>query len=811
MTLKVLYDKHDIIMAGENLFHTLTLPSKLLGKNKVVYDYFDGSISHFFFEYENIYYSEEKDFWFSDVQNNKIRLIYSFGTGKPDMKKTLTPVCIIDFFRAGTDLNSLGVFAEDDKGNIYILIRLNSPELISSNKDIIKAIDRDKQRYFKNLGHLNQVNFIDNIRSFVEELEKMKNSNLSESATDEKLCSLCGNTLNHELSTNSALTNLINENPDKCQDCIEKMFAAQGIIEIKRHVINFFNEKSLLKKVDDPVLYESYLRAMKNQQILKELSEGVFMFQNAKELDEFVDKYAVSSAVPDSQKSVEEDNDDTINCKICGVEIPDSPGDKCKDCSRKAYAVKALENIKKYVDPETPFNKEDLLKGVDNRMQFLDYIWTLQELNLLDHDATNDSYILKDEFQLKIFIQKYGESTPSEVSETPEVSEEKTEPPIKKVVKECELCGNKLPLSHFYKSSNDGDGYSDKCKECSRKAYAARALVELTKCVDPGVVFYKKDLLDQCENKIQFMDYLWTMQELDLLEHNPSNDSYILKERNVLNEFIGKYGDSEIRSENAASCEASAGAKKAVKECLKCSQNLPISQFYKSSRSEDGYTDTCKKCSEKDNISRALSEILDFVEIGKSFTRDELLKQVNDPTKVNYYIWTLQEENLIEFHAKTDSYIIEDTDNLNKYRESSPADSEPEIIDGSEEDKINRDLPEKVDTPEQIETPVEEKIDMDIPEEGSVKNPVIKKEIVFISENNGHTGVLMKGIVENEKIISTINVLKCISPSINKLLVHRYDENHSDITIELEIENKNREKVLNMLGEKNWENMYDTK
>ena len=102
------------------------------------------------------------------------------------------------------------------------------------------------------------------------------------------------------------------------------------------------------------------------------------------------------------------------SCAICGtkimlVEETDSCLSKCKDCSRKSYAVRAINQLKEYIELDAPFKKDDLLKQVDNRMQFLDYIWTLQEMNLLDEDQNTDSYILKSEKTINSFIEKYGD------------------------------------------------------------------------------------------------------------------------------------------------------------------------------------------------------------------------------------------------------------------------------------------------------------------------------------------------------------------------------------------------------------------
>ena len=278
------------------------------------------------------------------------------------------------------------------------------------------------------------------------------------------------------------------------------------------------------------------------------------------DLDEFINIYSKDGEeinVDDIDVSEGQSNNDSDNsiehkiCEVCGVDLDsdnffksDSSQDglsmKCKDCSRKSYAANALEKIRDYVESDTPFKKDDLLKQVPNRMQFLDYIWTLQEFNLLTQDEQADSYKLKPEKVLNEFIEKYGDKK-NEIIKTSIISPPK-KGSLKKVVKSCETCGQKLPISDFYKSSSTEDGFSSKCKDCSRKSHAAKALSELRECIEPGVLFFKDDLLNQCENRIQFLDYLWTLQELDLLQTDEKTDAYVLKSESELNEFMEKYG-----------------------------------------------------------------------------------------------------------------------------------------------------------------------------------------------------------------------------------------------------------------------------
>ena len=147
-----------------------------------------------------------------------------------------------------------------------------------------------------------------------------------------------------------------------------------------------FNEKQNLEEYDK--IYSKFLNETKSD--VQNISDNV------------------SEVIPDkpSKRKI---------CKVCGLNLDsanfykdDSSQDdlsvECKKCSRKSYAVTALEKIEHYVEPDLPFKKEDILKQVSNRTQFLDYILTLQEFNLLIEDEKLNTYVLKPQKELNEFI-----------------------------------------------------------------------------------------------------------------------------------------------------------------------------------------------------------------------------------------------------------------------------------------------------------------------------------------------------------------------------------------------------------------------
>ena len=214
---------------------------------------------------------------------------------------------------------------------------------------------------------------------------------------------------------------------------------------------------------------------------------------------------------------------------------------------------------------------------------------------MINQDEKHDLYILKPEEELNSFIEKYGDKRPEITSETTEPSKQKQ---TKKIIKECEICGNKLPVSQFYTSTTSDDGYNSKCKDCSKKSHAITALEEIKAYVGPeDTPFNKDDLSNQFEDRMKFLDYIWTLQEFDLIIHDEKLDVYALNSEDKLNSFVEKYGDKPAeKQEEHAEPE---GLKPEVsipqvknpyekellddgfKECELCGKSLPISNFYR--------------------------------------------------------------------------------------------------------------------------------------------------------------------------------------------------------------------------------------
>ena len=864
MTLDVLESRYRIKLADDDFFNLLLSNSEKLGEYKVVCQLFDGIIQ-IYYENTTVYSLKNSNLWFSHFQKNN-RSLFAFGIETPEANDPNLPVCLIDFPTEGIDNNCIGAYG-DDGGNVSILIRVNYQKLrkipsnnILTSPERVQATEKGKKRYFITLGQLNQTEILPNLMKFVQEmggitdndgdihldLEDPEDLKFSEDdndlVEDDKVkCVACGEPLaNSNLNLEDEVNSFKQKDNDKCYDCMGKIQAARGISEIKKHVsIKLFNKKTLLKASDDPETLQNYFNILKKLNLIKDFSKDVYIFNQAQNIDQYLKTYSEYLKVPlDNSKEVAEDIQDTNPtpstlgekvCEVCGAKLdldnfykskdsPDGLTGKCKDCSRKSHAAKAIDEIRKYVEPATSFNKEDLLKESNNRMVFLDYFWTLQEFDLLEEDKQPDFYLLKREEELNEFIAKYGDESQGITEPIIEKPAEKKSAP--KLAKPCQICQQTLPISNFYKSPSNEDGYSDKCKECSRKSYAARALGALLECVEPGVSFYKKDLLDQCENQLQFRDYFWTLQELDLLEYNEKTDLYSLKEESVLNEFLHKYGEKpleeevpleDVKDDESVEVKPESLVKdtdifelentdKDVKVCFTCGKSLPISNFYKSSYNADGLVDNCKNCADTKNAAKIVMEIQEHVEIGIPFTKNDLSKKIENETRANYYIWTLQEQDLISYNERTDTYILEDNDKFKVYQDIIKAETSEDT--NSDENILSEDV--KIQSTCKIKT--EKELVKEDSEELPASYNVPRKEIIYISDNNGSpSNIILKGIIKNDNLIQTFNDLEALlNSNTNKILVNQYIENYLEVLIDLNVKNESIDEAINLLQEENW-------
>lgn len=799
MGLTVLDNQFRIKIANDDFLSVLLKSSVKFKKGKVLFQIFKDKKLEYFYRTTDIHFLKNLGFWFSHITYEN-RSLFVFGNGKPKKTGPNIPICNVDFLILGNNRISSAVFAQDEHGNVSALYRVNPDNLslksfeLEFGGDWISAQEDGRNNYFILMGNLNQ-NFLETFKEFLIEFESISNlkeepskeaQNTSTKEKDSKSCLMCGNIIKSVKSDNVEILKSFDiDSSNYCVTCLDKIAAVYALKKIQEKInLKVFNKRSLLERVGDNALFESYLSLLLKLGYLKEIQKDLLVLDKKEEIDTFIKEYEKKCEI--ASEPIKEPK-----CSKCGVvlseknsyksdSLPNSLSAMCKDCSRKSYAVKALNHLEGYVDPGVPFNKDDLLKRVDSKTRFLDYIWTLQEFDLIETDEINNFYFLKPKEDLIKFKEKYGdliEETKSASKDSLKTEEKKS---VQKITKECEICKKVLPISNYYTDHISKDGFMSKCKVCSGKSYAAKALSEFKKYVDPEIEFHKEDLLNQTDNRTQFLDYFWKLQEFDFIKHNEKADTYILTPKNKINSFIQQYGD-QIKSQIPEKEEITP-EKKIVKKCKTCEEVLPTSKFYKSSESKDGYTESCKKCSDNINAANILSEIGKYIGIGNSFSKKELSEQLGNPTKVDYYIWILQEHNLIHHNQRNDTYVIEESSNYQVYEN----------------------LLKKLG----ITTSSNDFSDSTELKSTDIKKELVIKEIIHCSKSIEFLDkktLILRGFVCNKKLYSILGELQdIITLNMVNMSFNKKDEDWIKFIIELEVKNSSFEKTLKLLEEKDW-------
>lgn len=173
---------------------------KVIGKTKkinelqqkfveVITDSFDSTVTSYL-GYQGgsseleLHYSKKHNFWLSPGQGDN-RFWNAFGVGKPMAYKNTSILCEINFPFRGIDRRIAGVFAKDSNGSIIVLHRGKigggrkgvGKKLFSDNfrGKFIDAIDGEQITTFAFVGHLFDDNFIEQLKDFVFEIDRIKN------------------------------------------------------------------------------------------------------------------------------------------------------------------------------------------------------------------------------------------------------------------------------------------------------------------------------------------------------------------------------------------------------------------------------------------------------------------------------------------------------------------------------------------------------------------------------------------------------------------------------------------------------------
>ena len=214
----------------------------------------------------------------------------------------------------------------------------------------------------------------------------------------------------------------------------------------------------------------------------------------------------------------------------------------------------------------------------------------------------------------------------------------------------CEICGKKLKKREKIL-----------CKKCSKKRHAANILTKLLTHTRPNIPFTKKDLKEiYLEREIN--DFIWSLQDFNLIKQK--NNEYCLVEQDVLDDFIDKYSFLEETPEKEVEKEEQ---KKLNKTCSICKKTLPISKFYKSKKTSDGFEDYCKKCKRQVTAASYLKYLLNTIQPEGKFKIEDLKGNFTDSLDLNGIIWKLQEFDLIKFDETNNEYCLENKETCQNF------------------------------------------------------------------------------------------------------------------------------------------------
>ncbi|WP_305557530.1 hypothetical protein [Methanobrevibacter sp. V74] len=222
-------------------------------------------------------------------------------------------------------------------------------------------------------------------------------------------------------------------------------------------------------------------------------------------------------------------------CEICGRTINKKSSEKlCKRCRRKQRCANIVQELLLSIEPEVLFKKNDLKNLGLTGMQTQDYIWTLQEFNLIKKEK-NNKYSLISKVDIEEFIEESGVEIKDSATNTV------------KLTKTCSTCGETLEISKFPVSENNPDGHEDNCKNCKKLINAASYLKELLSHIDYDTEYSENDLEKYYSNTFLLQAKTWPLLENDLLIKNYETDKYILAKQETCEEFLDKYFNEKTK------------------------------------------------------------------------------------------------------------------------------------------------------------------------------------------------------------------------------------------------------------------------
>lgn len=675
MKLNVLKNPYRIELANEDFFNALTKSSVNFGKYKVAYEYFEDNTKKNFHEESDIYFFKDQNIWFSHITRD-YRSFFAFGLDEPKTEDYNFPSYVLDFSINENDFNCKGIYAQDEKAKVSVLLRNNDTEVVKkfysqiTNSKLSKVCEFNMEYYFFVICNLHDLRLKEKIKDFIFTMEMISHSNAQDELADEKLsikgtnytiCNCCGKNIPDDVLNLNFSIMSFPKNQKICLDCLEKIYSAKALKEIKKYVsLRLFTEKNLFKKVKDPKIFKSYLAFLKKQEIIKCFRTGTYYLDKKIDSDNFIETYSntkYENNISDYLKhlaSVDHSNkniDYNFNSrneprkKICGVckkvlssnnfyrndNFGDGLSQNCINCNKRENAACGLKEIIKFVNFDQEFSKDIVIeKSVKLPSTINQYFQDIQYLGFIERNKINDKYIIKINDKLKDFCKEYDISLNTQIKS------------IKNNINDKEINKQIKLLNH--KNWTIRRTAANKLGKFDNK----RATLPLINALNDDNVFVKL-------NAILSLGKIGDERAI-----KPLNKISQEKESRLTKTALLAIDQIEsIRLPDNSSKKSLENKKAKIKRCSICGEELPFTEFYNNRNNSDGLTDNCKKCLKEKRASNAFKEIIKQVNFNSSFYIDKLNKKNNiSKSTFRAYLHDLVDLGLLDYNKSKNNYKL---------------------------------------------------------------------------------------------------------------------------------------------------------
>lgn len=659
----------------------------------------------------DIFSGKKYDLWFFKTEN-KSKYIYNFGLNKYDLKSPLMIINIDKNFSLSDD--SLCWLIENEKGIDFCLnLRLLNKKYPKIDISEFEICEYQNKKYIV-IDKIESENFIKNLELFVVKIKDTKKNYITnKNSKNHNKCEICNNNINKNYS--SEIRKIYEIKPDLCGKCIEKIMACEFLKKAdlilqnnETKTLNISREKfsndrefdygiSLLEKLkilryigvkklfytinkNNPILneYNNYIN--ENNYLIDSLFSNPYesFKDKEKKMNLFINALQAGKSHNKAYKISKLSKKDVENFYKLGKNGDENYKDFYEIYDKLKIPTidmsEFIKNLKKERDVEKALKKTKLkLETVEKWYELGknnndDYIPFYKQCNILLPEGftqKSDDELINEFINLK----KAGKTNKQAIEEL-KISNSKVKQWVnkgnlgnekyvdfyneyssKKEKSLCKLCGRKI-------NRKNTKGI---CKRCEKKQYAGNIVLKLLKHFSTDETFKKEDLKALDLDEMQITEYIWTLNEFNLITEK--NSRYQLKSKNDLKDFLESCGleiDEISKIDNK---------KQLYRTCEKCGKSLPIKSNFKNNDT------VCQKCKKQINTAKYLTELLKYVEFDSEFSEDNLKQYYDDPFKLQAKLWALADNDLIKKNFDNNTYILSDkktvTEFIDKYGESS--------------------------------------------------------------------------------------------------------------------------------------------